>query len=121
MKKLFISSLIILSLAACSSKAETTDSTVEATPTTLETLPPKSPENCSEVALGSLVVTEEYLKICLDAGDLILYLPCPDGQKLYLTGFDDKTIAMRTGIQPKIMPDGYTEVELMSICDWESV
>jgi hypothetical protein len=121
MKKLFISSLIILSLAACGSKAETTDTTVEMPSTTIETVPQKAPENCSEVALGSFTVTEEYLAMCLDAGDIVLNFPCPDGGALYMTGFEDKTIVLRVGIAPRIMPNEYTDVELMSICSWESV
>lgn len=121
MKKLFISSLIILSLAACGSRAGTTDITVETPSTTTETVPQKAPENCREVALGSITVTEGYLAICLDAGDIVLNFPCPEGDSLYMTGFEDKTIVLRVGIAPRVMPNEYTDVELMTMCSWESV
>ena len=121
MKKLFIPSLIILSLVACSSRAETTETTVVMPSTTMETVPLKAPESCSEVALGVSVVTEGYLSICLNAGDIVVNFPCPEGGELHMTSFEDKTIVLRVGIAPRIMPEAYTDVELMSICSWESV
>jgi hypothetical protein len=122
MKKFFILGvLLVLIASSCKEQTKVSTTTLLEAETTSTTIEEVIPQTCSEVALGSLTVTEEYLKICLDAGDLIMYFPCPDGEKLYLTGFDDKTIAIHVGVQPKVMLDGYTDVELMSICDWESV
>jgi hypothetical protein len=122
MKKIMVFGALLVSiLSSCSEQSQTSVKTTVVPETTSTTIEKFIPKTCSDVALGSLVVTEEYLKMCLDAGDLIMYFPCPDGEKLYLTGFDEKTIAIHVGVQPKIMPDGYTDVELMSICDWESV
>lgn len=121
MKKLLASIFIFLLLAGCGSEEPTTGSTGEIPSTTMETIPIKAPESCSEVALGVFVVTEDYLAICLDAGDIVLNFPCPEGEVLHMTSFEDKTIVLRVGIAPRVMPSEYTDVELMSICGWESV
>jgi hypothetical protein len=120
MKKLIIlGAALVLITVACTEETKTVvSSTIESTTTTTQAA---APESCSDVALGSAVVTDEYLKMCADSGDLIVTYPCPDNDAVYLTGFNDLTIALRAGLPPRIMPNEYTDVELMSMCGWSSV
>jgi ABC-type Fe3+-hydroxamate transport system substrate-binding protein len=120
MKKLILlSTVLILATLACGEGTEkAVDSTIESTTTTMQAVEPKT---CSDVALGSVVVTDEYMQMCADSGDLLVTFPCPDEDAVYLTGFNDLTIAMHIGLAPRIMPNEYTDIELMSMCDWASV